>query len=194
MRIADLPIEERNLRRTRQDFVVIYALVDPRDERIRYIGKTEKRLAQRLSEHISFPVNRGTRAWIEELRRAGLAPKIEPITCCGQQWWEGKETFWIRWCRIRGARLLNRDPGGVCRFKSGKLNTTGRVKNFIAKKCGKRPFVRDFWPEKRKRIEEEKRMRKVNERARACGVKVYDKSEIREMNRALAERSEVNRS
>ena len=38
MRIADLPMSERNLRRTKTDFIVIYALVDPRDEHIRYVG------------------------------------------------------------------------------------------------------------------------------------------------------------
>lgn len=158
MRMSDLPQAERNLRRTRTDYVVIYALVDPRSKEIRYIGKTEKRIAQRLAGHIERPVNSGTRAWIAELRDLKMVPTIEPITCCGAQWWEGKEAFWIRWVRIRGGELLNRDPGGICRTKTGKLNFTGRVKNFIARKMGKAPFVFDFV---KKRREEELARRKL---------------------------------
>jgi hypothetical protein len=144
MQMQDLPAGERNLRRTRTEYVVIYALVDPRSGEIRYIGKTEKRIARRLAEHIEHPVNAGTRSWIANLGSLGMAPRIEPITCCGERWWEGKEAFWIRWVRIHGGDLLNRDPGGTCRKKSGALNTTGRVKNFIAKRQGKKPFVFDF--------------------------------------------------
>lgn len=147
--MSDLPGNERNLRRTRTDYVVIYALVDPRTGEIRYIGKTEKRLANRLEEHTAWPVNSGMRQWLAELHLVGLKPQIEPITCCGEQWWQGKEAFWIRWARIHGAHLLNRDPGGECRKKSGSLNTTGKVKNFIAKKLGKKPFVFDFMKKRR---------------------------------------------
>jgi hypothetical protein len=156
MRMVDLPADKRNLRRTRTEYVVIYALVDPRDDQIRYIGKTEKRIAQRLREHIERPVNSGTREWIGELQRLGLEPGIEPITCCGERYWEGQECFWIRFARIRGARLLNRDPGGMCRNRNGSLNTTGKVKNFIAKKLGKAPFIND-WVGRRKRIERARR-------------------------------------
>jgi hypothetical protein len=151
LRMIDLPIGERNLRRTRTDYVVIYALVDPRSGEIRYIGKTEKRIAQRLAEHVQWPVNASMRSWIAEVQTVGALPRIEPITCCGAQWWEGKEAYWIRWARLRGGRLLNRDPGGVCRKPCGKLNTTGRVKNYIAKKFGRRPSVRDWWKEKTSR-------------------------------------------
>jgi hypothetical protein len=147
--MSDLPENDRNLRRTRIDYIVIYALVDPRTGEIRYIGKTEKRIAKRLEEHIASPVNSGMRHWIAELHAAGLKPKIEPITCCGQQWWKGKEAFWIRWARIHGAHLLNRDPGGECRNRDGSLNTTGKVKNFIAKRLGKKPFVIDFVKKRR---------------------------------------------
>ena len=144
LRMGDLPTQERSLRRTRVDYVVIYALVDPRSGEIRYIGKTEKRIARRLAEHAEFPVNAGMREWIASIVEVGMMPRIEPITCCGAQWWEGKEAFWIRWARIHGGNLLNRDPGGVCRKPNGELNRTGKVKNFIAKKLGKKPFVRDF--------------------------------------------------
>jgi hypothetical protein len=188
MKVSDLPAEQRNLRRTRQDYVVIYALVDPRDDSIRYVGKTEKRIAQRLEEHIRFPVNRGTGAWIAELRAAGMFPRIEPITCCGEQWWEGKEAYWIRWLRIRGVRLLNRDPGGVCRFKNGKLNLTGKVKNYIAKRSGRTPSVFDFWKEKKESLKKARRRREMEGRARACGVRLYGREEARELSRALMER------
>jgi hypothetical protein len=173
MRIVDLPADKRNLRRTHTEYVVIYALVDPRDEQIRYIGKTEKRIAQRLQEHIERPVNGGTRAWIGELAGFGLSPRIEPITCCGERYWEGQECFWVRFARMRGARLLNRDPGGVCRNRDGSLNTTGHVKNFIAKKLGKKDFVND-WKGRAERLSRTKRRAEEKAARRAKRRRQFD--------------------
>jgi hypothetical protein len=51
----------------------IYALVDPRDGAVRYIGQTTKTVAERLAGHIARPAPR-VGVWISELREVGLAP------------------------------------------------------------------------------------------------------------------------
>lgn len=51
----------------------IYALVDPRDGAVRYIGQTTKTLEERLAGHTANPAPR-VEEWISELREAGLAP------------------------------------------------------------------------------------------------------------------------
>lgn len=51
----------------------LYALVDPRDGAVRYIGQTTKTITERLAGHIANPVPRVGK-WISELSQAGLAP------------------------------------------------------------------------------------------------------------------------
>jgi hypothetical protein len=53
----------------------VYALVDPRDDEIRYIGQTTRTLPQRLKGHLSRPAWR-VEKWIAELRTADLGPQI----------------------------------------------------------------------------------------------------------------------
>lgn len=57
----------------------IYALIDPRDNSIRYIGITNNP-DQRLDEHLSGRGNNPPkREWVYELRRLGLAPIMQPL-------------------------------------------------------------------------------------------------------------------
>lgn len=53
----------------------VYALTDPRDGSVRYIGQTTKTLAERLRSGYAPRV----RSWIEELRTDGLAPQIAAV-------------------------------------------------------------------------------------------------------------------
>ena len=57
----------------------IYALIDPRDDSIRYIGMTHNP-DQRLKEHLrGRGGNSPKRIWINELRQLGLVPTMQPI-------------------------------------------------------------------------------------------------------------------
>ena len=57
----------------------VYALIDPRDDSIRYIGMTHNP-DQRLKEHLrGGGGNPPKRIWINELRQLGLVPTIQPI-------------------------------------------------------------------------------------------------------------------
>lgn len=58
----------------------VYALIDPRDGKPRYIGQTKRPLAERLSGHLgSTRTQPRVRAWVAELRAAGLRPRIIPL-------------------------------------------------------------------------------------------------------------------
>src|SRR5713226_4296830 len=55
----------------------IYALVDPRDHTIRYVGRTI-RAKQRLQQHLQeVGVNEKKSQWLEELNQLGMIPKME---------------------------------------------------------------------------------------------------------------------
>jgi hypothetical protein len=58
----------------------VYALVDPRDDRVRYIGATTKTLKVRLYGHLKGPTAKRVKAWIDDLAASGLVPRIEPVT------------------------------------------------------------------------------------------------------------------
>jgi hypothetical protein len=53
----------------------LYALTDPRDGTVRYIGQTTRSLAARLAGHLTKPAPR-VGAWIAELLNEGLEPGI----------------------------------------------------------------------------------------------------------------------
>lgn len=56
----------------------VYVLIDPRDNRVRYVGATTKTLKARLQGHKTRAAAR-VEAWIDELAAGGLTPRIEPI-------------------------------------------------------------------------------------------------------------------
>jgi predicted GIY-YIG superfamily endonuclease len=58
---------------------IIYALIDPRDSSIRYIGITDNP-DQRLKEHLrGRGGNPPKREWVYELRQLGLVPIMQPL-------------------------------------------------------------------------------------------------------------------
>jgi hypothetical protein len=99
----------------------VYALVDPRDNTVRYVGYTAQYTDARLRDHLDMPVNPRVRSWLTELRRCFSAkPSIRVLEfCCGPTW-EEREGHWIKHFRQRG-HILNIDPGGICRDASGRL-------------------------------------------------------------------------
>jgi hypothetical protein len=103
--------------------VKIYALVDPRDDRVRYVGKTRKTLPARLALHLESPTNRSMAAWFAELARALLAPAPVVLEFVSDDEWQAAERGWIHWFRERG-QLLNIDPGGDHRDRTGRARGT----------------------------------------------------------------------
>jgi hypothetical protein len=98
---------------------LIYALLDPGDDCVRYVGVTGESLPARLAGHRSQPTNRKMREWISKLANANQEPVIRLLIAVDHGW-QRAERAWIAWFLKRG-ELLNVDPGGLCRDKSGRL-------------------------------------------------------------------------
>lgn len=104
---------------------IVYALRDPRNKQIRYIGVTSRLLHLRLSHHIAdshheFEAIRkyGNKykssacpriKWITELRMLGLKPIISPLDTTLPQYAESLEKAWIRFMVSLGCDLVNEE-------------------------------------------------------------------------------------
>ena len=108
---------------------LIYALIDPRDGGVRYVGSTVNTLAERVRRHMEKPTNREMGAWIQGLVAGGYAIRAEVISYAPDGMAGNVEMNWIAQFRARG-RLLNRDPGGQYR------DETGKPKEFMQKVAG----------------------------------------------------------
>lgn len=95
----------------------IYGLIDPRNQELRYIGKTVLTPERRRSVHVwrssSKPGLRHSMSWLASLKKADLAPEVETLEIVppGADWVEA-EQFWIAYFRGLGARLCNHTAGG----------------------------------------------------------------------------------
>lgn len=76
---------------------LIYALVDPRDGRVRYVGKTSRSLASRLNQHCapSRLDNPHKRNWVRSVLDDGFKVGIRLLEECNDDQWRERETFWI---------------------------------------------------------------------------------------------------
>lgn len=103
------------MRRFNGGSVAIYALIDPRDRSVGYVGKTVLPLHVRLSGHISD--SRGKydnkrRRWINELLDAGVVPEIGLIEEVLHDGWDDAERAWILFFRSQGQARANSHAGG----------------------------------------------------------------------------------
>ena len=87
----------------------IYALMDPRTEEVRYVGKAVEPL-RRLSQHLNHPTNLGMAMWFTEMEWDGVEPTLIPLE--QTKHWQDRERFWVAYMWQRGEQLLNRTPGG----------------------------------------------------------------------------------
>lgn len=91
--------------RTRQG--TVYALIDPRDDKIRYIGKTTQPILKRLGGHLAKPTNPGMGVWIHGLSLRGLTPRIEVVATASEALLDAEEQRQIGRHLKQGHRLLN---------------------------------------------------------------------------------------
>lgn len=91
----------------------IYALIDPRDSQVRYIGKTRQGIDNRLRQHISIRKAVRSSHWVHHLLRAGYMPEaIELESGLSELEWPDSEQFWIAYFKSIGADLTNHTNGG----------------------------------------------------------------------------------
>jgi DNA-binding XRE family transcriptional regulator len=88
----------------------IYALVDPRDQTIRYIG-VSKDVQTRLAQHMR-EVQNEKRKWLSELYQQGLVPDIKILETIEAEQdadiiYSQRELHWIRYFSQAGAPLTN---------------------------------------------------------------------------------------
>lgn len=116
----------------------IYALIDPRSNRIRYIGKTYKSLEKRLRQHLKDSYsdkesNQGKRDWILSLKRIQLVPKIKLIEVVPPETnWQEREKFWIAYYG-EFCDLLNKNSGGGgARFPTTRVSSSEKLECKVA--------------------------------------------------------------
>lgn len=98
------------------DTTFIYGLFDPRDCRLRYIGKSnnpQKRLKQHIKEaNDKKKRNRYVANWIRQLLSENLEPSIEILEEVSIDSWEEAESAWIADCKKFGLKITNGTSGG----------------------------------------------------------------------------------
>ena len=91
----------------------IYALIDPRNNHVRYIGKANDPY-DRYINHFNSARDKNThkRSWINSVRNDGFRPELlilDKVPLDKWQWWE---TFYISLYQTYGFKLVNYTNGG----------------------------------------------------------------------------------
>lgn len=92
----------------------IYALVDPRNSNVRYIGQTRQRLKERLRAHIKDKEVCHRTNWINSIIAIGAKPQIVLIEEVDEnELLDLREIFWIEQYKLSGSNLVNDTNGGT---------------------------------------------------------------------------------
>ena len=91
--------------------IYIYSLKDPRDRRVRYIGKTNN-LTRRYEQHRYSSGECRRERWLRGLFDKKMKPVMEVIEECTAEEWKEKERYWIAFYRLLEDDLLNVSDGG----------------------------------------------------------------------------------
>lgn len=112
----------------------VYALIDPRTEQIRYIGKSIQP-NKRLKEHISKCNTENTKKskWIKKLISLGLEPNMKLIKETNANEVAYWEEFYIRHYKDTGSDLLNYDDKGIGTAKTRTKDTMESMKKKLSK-------------------------------------------------------------
>lgn len=100
----------------------IYTLSNPIDGDVRYVGKTLYP-KKRFAVHLFGKGKTHCRAWIKNLQKQGLKPKIEIIDQTISESWQWLEQYWISQFRAWGFNLTNLTDGG-----DGTMNLSSDIR------------------------------------------------------------------
>jgi hypothetical protein len=113
---------------------LIYLLRDPRDNRVRYVGKTINH-KNRYRAHRAPSAQYCCARWLKELRSLGMLPTMEIIETVppGHDWAE-REIYWIAYWREREPDLTNTATGGQTApsMKQSALTIARRKASIVA--------------------------------------------------------------
>ncbi len=107
----------KKLPRAKKGICYIYGLVDPRSNKVRYVGVAASpyhRLYGHLHEHINNPeLDTYKVRWIKKLIGLGTPPRMVILETLPREGWEVREKWWIAHYRhIHGNALTNSTEGG----------------------------------------------------------------------------------
>jgi len=146
----------------------IYSLTDPRDGRVRYVGKTTRpkgRLHSHICEAIRGRQENHRTHWVRSVIEAGHFPTMS-ILESGEGDWQAAEQKWIKTLRDAGCNLVNSTDGGdgvynptpEVRAKIGAASRVRRdspetkAKKSAASKARWTPEYRAKWAETRRKL------------------------------------------
>jgi hypothetical protein len=72
----------------------IYALIDPSDKYIGYIGKS-KNIQERYSQHLKSKGSDKKSEWVSSIIESGNTPELEIIEECDEEYLDEREKYWI---------------------------------------------------------------------------------------------------
>lgn len=109
----------------------VYCLIDPRDEEIRYVGRTIQPLRIRLQQHIDTSCRKKSlcsrSVWIRDLAREGLKPRALRLEQAEESILPEREGYWIATLLEGGCRLLNEQSHNVGGGKSYVVTWTNEL-------------------------------------------------------------------
>lgn len=85
----------------------VYKLIDPRTNKVMYVGCTKLKLSRRLTNHVADTKRFYDRKsqWVAELLEERMRPIIEIIEECNESNWREREKYWM----LQFPDLLNSD-------------------------------------------------------------------------------------
>jgi hypothetical protein len=92
----------------------IYALIDPRDDQVRYVGKADN-VKERFMSHLRESKTNAKShkcAWIRTLIAEGLKPVVKTLEEVNIDEWQKAEIYYIQEFRKMGVNLTNHTIGG----------------------------------------------------------------------------------
>lgn len=75
--------------------IYIYKLIDPRNNEVRYIGKTIN-IKRRYKQHLYDKRKSHKSSWVQSLRNEKLKPILELLETCDIDNWKERENYWIK--------------------------------------------------------------------------------------------------
>lgn len=112
----------------------IYILIDPKSEKVRYVGKANN-VTQRYRAHLNRARKhqQHKKNWIDSLKKDGLKPIIEIIDVVPIDEWIFWETYWISQFKTWGFDLINYTNGGDgCTFSNQTSFKGDNAKKVVA--------------------------------------------------------------
>lgn len=89
----------------------IYGLIDPRNNEVKYVGKTF-RLERRFKDHLNEKGNTLKTAWIKKLKKLNLIPELFILDETNIEKCDDLEIYWICQMKTWGFSLKNMTNGG----------------------------------------------------------------------------------